>query len=67
MKFTVLAGKYDGDEVNYKYIDDFETLDEAISAWLKVSDYPIHEIEYTNNEGVTMCVTPYNIQGELKC
>ena len=44
--FTVLAGKYDGHERNCKYCEDFATLDEAISAYDKVNDYPWVEINY---------------------
>ena len=29
LKFTVVAGKYDGHERNTKYINDFDTLEEA--------------------------------------
>lgn len=44
--FTVLAGKYDGYDRNCKYCEDFATLDEAISAYDKVKDYPWATIEY---------------------
>ena len=44
--FKVLAGKYDGHERNCKYIANFNTLDEAISDYDKVKDYPWAEIEY---------------------
>ena len=47
--FMVLAGKYDGwgdYDRNCKYIANFNTLDEAISAYDKVKDYPWAEIEY---------------------
>ena len=52
--FAVLAGKYDGHERNYKYSANFNTLDEAISAYDKVKDYPWAEIEY---KGRTLQVT----------
>lgn len=44
--FKVLAGKYDGYDCYYKYCEDFATLDEAISAYDKVKDYPWAEISY---------------------
>ena len=44
--FTVLAGKYDGHERNCKYLAKFAALDEAISDYDKVKDYPWAEIEY---------------------
>lgn len=48
--FTVLAGRYEDYDGcydrNYKYCEDFTTLDEAISAYDKVKDYPWVEIEY---------------------
>ena len=44
--FIVLAGKYDDFGANYKYRANFTTLDEAISAYDKVKDYPWAEIEY---------------------
>jgi len=44
--FMVLAGKYDDFDRNCKYIANFNTLDEAISAYDKVKDYPWAEIEY---------------------
>lgn len=45
--FTVLAGKYVGDDCRcYKYCEDFTTLDEALAAYDKVKDYPWARIEY---------------------
>lgn len=44
--FTVIAGKYDGNELNCKYNADFETLDEAIVAHDEMSTYPWAIIEY---------------------
>ena len=44
--FTVVAGKYDGQERNCKYRKAFATLDEAISACDQVREYPWVEIEY---------------------
>ncbi|MBM5036762.1 hypothetical protein HYO05_21725 [Vibrio parahaemolyticus] len=44
--FGVIAGKYDDNEPNYKYSDEFDTLDEAIAAYDKVSSYPWAYIEY---------------------
>ena len=50
----MLAGKYDDFGHNCKYIANFNTLDEAISAYDKVKDYPWAEIEY---KGRTLQVT----------
>lgn len=44
--FAVLAGEYDDLGANYKYSANFNTLDEAITAYDKVKDYPWAEIEY---------------------
>ena len=44
--FTVIAGKYEGYDLNYKYSESFDTLDEAIAAYDKVNDYPWAEINY---------------------
>lgn len=44
--FCVLAGKYDDLGANCKYSANFTTLDEAISAYDKVKDYPWAEIQY---------------------
>ena len=55
--FMVLAGKYDGYydyDRNSKYIANFNTLSEAISAYDNVKDYPWVEIEY---KGRTLQVT----------
>ena len=46
--YTVLAGKYDGDEINWKYIDSFDTFEEAMTAYNTVRDYPVHQIEDAN-------------------
>ena len=49
LMFTVAAGKYEGYwgyDRNCKYCEDFATLDEAISAYDKVKDYPWVEIQY---------------------
>ena len=45
-EFTVIAGKYDGYDLNYKYCESFDTLDEAISAYDKLNGYPWVEISY---------------------
>lgn len=44
--FSVIAGKYDGNEINCKYIQDFSTLDEAIAAYDQVASYPWAYIKY---------------------
>lgn len=45
--FTVVAGKFEDDgERNYKYIEEFGSLDEAQAALATVSSYPFAEIEY---------------------
>ena len=45
-EFTVVAGKYDGYLLTCNYCESFDTLDEAISAYDKVNDYPWAEISY---------------------
>ena len=45
-EFAVVAGKYDGYDRDCKYCESFDTLDEAISAYDKVNDYPWAEISY---------------------
>ena len=44
--FTVIAGNYDGYERNCKYSNGFDTLDQAIEEFDKMSDYPWSYIEY---------------------
>ncbi|WP_299202599.1 hypothetical protein [uncultured Amphritea sp.] len=44
--FTVIAGKWDDQERNCKYCEDFDTLAQAIEAYDKVSGYPWAFIEY---------------------
>lgn len=44
--FSVIAGKYDGQDKNCKYSDEFETLDQAIAAYDTVSSYPWAHIVY---------------------
>lgn len=45
--FTVIAGKHDDQEPNYKYIsEEHATLDEAIKDYDRVSTYPWAYIEY---------------------
>lgn len=47
LMFIVTAGTYEGYCYrNYKYCEAFATLDEAISAYDKVKDYPWARIEY---------------------
>ena len=43
--YTVLAGKYDGNEENVKYVETFPTIEEAIEAYKKVLDYPWQRVE----------------------
>ena len=44
--FTVVAGKYEADgSRNYKYIESFDTRQEAEDAWARVAGYPFAEIE----------------------
>ena len=47
LKYTVVAGKYDGFERNTKYINDFGTLEEAFDdvAGKQLNTYPWCEIE----------------------
>ena len=44
--FMVLAGNYNDLSTNCKYIANFATLDEAISAYDKLRDYSWAKIEY---------------------
>jgi hypothetical protein len=46
--FSVRAGKYDDQQMNCKYSDEFETLDEAIKAYDNVDSYPWAYIQYKN-------------------
>jgi hypothetical protein len=63
LPFTVVAGTYerDGDR-NYKYIDSFSTLPEAVVALGKVKDYPFHEIEFKDERGVRYIVDLQSIE-----
>lgn len=53
-QFTVVAGKieddldseFDSQSENIKYVEDFDTLDEALVALEHVSDYHFSRIEY---------------------
>lgn len=47
-KFSVIAGKHDGQDLNCKYDHQFDTLDQAIEAYDKVSVYPWAYIQYKN-------------------
>ena len=45
--FDVLAGKYEEHhELNVKYSNSFDTLDDAIKAYDEVSNYPWAYIQY---------------------
>lgn len=44
--FSVIAGKYEGNELNCKYSHDFPSLDEAIEAYDQVDSYPWAYIQY---------------------
>ena len=46
LAFSVVAGKYDGDDLNCKYSSDFATLDEAIEVYDTVSDFPWCYLQY---------------------
>lgn len=46
--FSVIAGKYCDQEMNCKYSNEFETLDEAIEAYDEVASYPWAYIQYKN-------------------
>ncbi len=53
MNFNVNAGKYESDgSRNYKYCDEFYTLEDAIAAHAKVSDYPWSEITMVDGDFV---------------
>lgn len=43
--FIVAAGKYDGEDVNWKFISDDVTFPEAVALIETVKDYPIRQIE----------------------
>ena len=43
--YMVIAGKYDGNEENIKYVEDFPNIEEAIEAYKKVLDYPWKRME----------------------
>ncbi|NQZ05686.1 MAG: hypothetical protein HRT35_00860 [Algicola sp.] len=45
-KFTVVAGKNDGNERDIKYIENFETLDDALLAYDKYIGLPWAYIKY---------------------
>ena len=46
MHFEIAAGKYeDQDEKNYKYVDQADTIAEAITKWKSCQDYPFAEME----------------------
>lgn len=44
-EFHVLAGKYDGNDENCKYVNTFTTREEAEAALAEVADYPWSRIE----------------------
>lgn len=52
-KFTIIASKTFPSDPNYSpaYIDEAETLDDAIAKYSTVSDYPCAFIEYTDATG----------------
>lgn len=52
MAFCVSAGKYDDGERNFKYTDEFLSLEEAIAAREKVSSYPWSEITFRDGDYV---------------
>ena len=43
--YMVIAGKYNGNEENIKYVEAFTTIEEAIEAYKKVLDYPWQRME----------------------
>ena len=43
--YVVIAGKYDGNEENIKYVKTFPTIEDAIEAYKKVLDYPWQRME----------------------
>lgn len=59
--FTVAAGKYDGEERNCKYCEDFKTFEEAFAAYIQRTDYPWCDMEYVDPEGRRFCISPYNL------
>lgn len=59
LPYTVASGKYEhnGDK-NYKYINSFATLAEAIKEWKVNRDYAFNDIEYKAPGGEVWVVTP---------
>ena len=60
MKFSVAAGKYDGEDRNCKYCDSFVELDDAIVAYFSVLDYPWAELTYDGPDNTTFVMNPYS-------
>lgn len=66
LKYTVVAGKYDGFERNTKYINDFGTLEEAFDgvAEKQLNTYPWCEIEVNGvvdgQSFIIDCTSPRN-------
>ena len=56
--FTVVAGKYDGEERNCKYIESFATLPEALVAFYTATDYHFCELEYKAPSGIVFDISP---------
>lgn len=50
-EFTVAAGKLDGDETNWKYIESFIDMSSALKALASCRGYPIVELTYVDADG----------------
>lgn len=60
--FFVVAGKYDGNKENCKFVDTFRTFIEAVIQWQNVNDYPWARIEWKSPNNVKYDVTPTRME-----
>lgn len=58
MTFEVNSGRYEDGERNYKYINQFETFEEAYVEWEINRDYAFNEILFLTPGGRWVDVTP---------
>lgn len=70
LTYEVVAGKYDGNERNIKYINTFDTLEEALNNVFNkgLTSYPFCEIEVhgvvADQKFIIDCETPVSIDTE---
>lgn len=64
--FYINAGKYDGNERNYKYCDCVYTLDRALIKLQSVSDYPWSEIIYHGIDNTRWVLSAYPLPEHLR-